>query len=387
MFRIPGTRLSCCVLAGVLAATAARKDQANDLMAAVQNGDAAKVDILLQQGADPNSDAQLSRSGSTSRMSVLTVAAGRGDLTIVKALLAKGADVNRLPPSDRPALDFAVGRQNLALVNLLLSAGANPLLRDREGNTPFSRSKEHLAAAPNPFGGLNNLPTPATCASIPKAIPVQGYLAASCCYVALLQAMYRDSPVIFAVRTGNVGELIALNSKGADVNAHSESEPAAILHAAALAQEIGALMVQRLLAAGADANARTPSGKAISMDIVVGGLQFRVVAGGSTPLMLAASNANLRLISTLVNGGADLSARNEKGQTACDLVPGPLNQNDSMMLMLENEARRQNGLPAKPSPVPDSSRLAAAKELLQCRQEEPQIKSPPSLLGPRKRDQ
>jgi len=58
-----------------------------DLINAAENGDVAKVKVLLAKGADVNAKAN---NGATA----LIMASQNGHLEVVKALLAKGADVN-----------------------------------------------------------------------------------------------------------------------------------------------------------------------------------------------------------------------------------------------------------------------------------------------------
>lgn len=55
-----------------------------------------------------------------------------GDLEAVAQQLAAGADVNEIGPGDRTPLIEAARAGNLALVRLLLEAGAEPMLKDGE---------------------------------------------------------------------------------------------------------------------------------------------------------------------------------------------------------------------------------------------------------------
>ena len=217
----------------------------------------------------------------------------------------------------------------MEVIDLLLRAGGDPLLRSKEGDTPLELSKR---------GGCGD------------------------CYRALLKAQYREAPVIYAVRTGNLNELRALIDRKADVNLRDKSGLTALLYATALVG--GSKLVNELLGGGADSSVHTPTGQTIGMDRIVGGLQFRLVGGGTTPLMLAAMNADSESISALVDSRADISAKNDKGETACQLLPAPLNQNDPVMELIENEARRRQGLPPKASAAPNSSSVAEAKKLL-----------------------
>jgi ankyrin repeat protein len=142
------------VLATALSLGASAKDFSKDLVTAVQKGDATKVGTLLAQGADPNSLDK--KSGQP--VLLLALAARTGDSSIAKALIAKGANVNVVPAKGSPALHLAVGNRNMEVIDILLGAGADPLLRSKDGDTPLELSKR---------GGCRN------------------------CYLALLKAQYR----------------------------------------------------------------------------------------------------------------------------------------------------------------------------------------------------
>jgi ankyrin repeat protein len=180
--------------------------------------------------------------------------------------------------------------------------------------------------------------------------------------VHVMHTQYRDSPAIYAVRTGNDTDLKAAIAKGTDVNLRDKSGLTALLYATSLAG--ASQFVRQLLTAGADSNASTPTGQTIGMDLIIGGLQFRIVGGGTTSLMLAAMNVDSDAIASLVAAGANITAKNDKGETACQMIPGPQSQSDAVMEVVENEARRLRGLPPKPSVAPNSSRLAEARGLL-----------------------
>jgi hypothetical protein len=60
----------------------------------------------------------------------LFAASRTGDVAAIKALLAKGADVNAKARYDRTALSFAAHRGHLEAVKLLLDSGADPNVKD-----------------------------------------------------------------------------------------------------------------------------------------------------------------------------------------------------------------------------------------------------------------
>src|SRR5947208_14026542 len=62
----------------------------------------------------------------------------RGDAAAVRALLAQKGDVNAPQADGATALHWAVYREDVATTNLLIQAGANVKVANREGSTPLS---------------------------------------------------------------------------------------------------------------------------------------------------------------------------------------------------------------------------------------------------------
>jgi hypothetical protein len=92
----------------------------NTLIGAVTNGHGAAVDFLVGQGLDPDA---LTPSGN----SAIVVAAARNNLALVQRLLAAGADPNRGRLQDgTSALHHAAIHNNRAMIDALLNAGARP---------------------------------------------------------------------------------------------------------------------------------------------------------------------------------------------------------------------------------------------------------------------
>ena len=104
----------------------AREDQSlltsghTDIVAAAGNDDFPTVQAYLNSGADPNS-------ADTLGVSVLHKAASKGNVSMVEALIAAGADVNPLPTGSEigSPLIFAATAGRAEAVRILIEAGAD----------------------------------------------------------------------------------------------------------------------------------------------------------------------------------------------------------------------------------------------------------------------
>src|SRR5690606_26792452 len=104
------------------------------LLAAARDGDVERALALVEAGADPDA-APLP--GERDQRPVLTLAALMPDTRLLRALIAKGADVNRASGGLTALLaatrDSWHGRAEAVMT--LLANGASPLATDGEGNT------------------------------------------------------------------------------------------------------------------------------------------------------------------------------------------------------------------------------------------------------------
>jgi ankyrin repeat protein len=282
------------------------------LYSAIRNNDLSKLQALLKGGADPNGGDP--RGGATPLMHAAAVgsleamkmlldhkadpnaanAAGLTALTMcvtdidkVRALVARGADVNAVTKRGRTALMLAAASDNSApIVRLLMASGANPKAVDVIKGTAL-----HDAVR---GGDIETI----------RMIVGAG--------LGVNDANFAGfTPLMGAAFTGSVEGARLLLSKGAQVNAVSGDGAfqkvkagtialgnwTALLAAATLGSPE---MIAVLLDAGADVNARD--------------------VRGMTPLMLAVATdrQNPAVIRALINRKADVNVRSLAGETALD---------------------------------------------------------------------
>jgi hypothetical protein len=112
--------------------------------------------ILLQSGAESHVNTTLQVAGTVAMMGVVAIvepseplvkAAHENDLAAVKRLIANGADVDVLDKGiDSTALAQAVANDNLAMVRVLLHAGADVNRQNRNGETALMQLGERVSA-------------------------------------------------------------------------------------------------------------------------------------------------------------------------------------------------------------------------------------------------
>jgi uncharacterized protein len=109
------------------------------LYAAVQKNDKAKVESLLKKKADPNF---IKQAGPWMKVSPLITAVNNANVEIVKLLIANNAQVDWRDGFNTTALMYAAAKGNKEIVELLISNGADINATDGEGNTVLSAAKE-----------------------------------------------------------------------------------------------------------------------------------------------------------------------------------------------------------------------------------------------------
>ena len=312
-------------------------EQAAALLAATRDGDIELALALLEVGADPGTTPS---PDDRDQRPVLMLAALLPDTRLLRALIARGADVNHASGGITPLLaatrDSLHGRAEAVLT--LLANGADPLATDADGNTPLHGAVISAdagvaamlldAAAPIDAvnqAGLSPLATACRAANWPlvkfllergaKTHPPGGEpaLVAAATIAdddpAGIKLLLKQRAAVNALDAGKRHALLGaategheqivrtLCEAGADVNLADQHGSTALMEAARAG---ASAIVQRLAEAKADAMARDQHGR--------------------DALMLACQSphADATTISTLLALGADAKAAGSDGRSALD---------------------------------------------------------------------
>lgn len=249
---------------------------------ASKRGDSEAVISLLAQGGDVN--------GQTLLGTPLYIAARNDDLAIVKILLSNGADVN-----------LTVPKMNGSMFGLKANAGINA---DNGASTVL-----HFAA------GLGNKSMVIALLEKRPDLNTQNsigdtplIIASSRGYSAIVQCLLTAgaSPTL-KTHLGKTAFQLTRETQCRELLAANKQEYNELLFEAV--QNCDELAVDRSLAKGADIN---------STD-----------SAGHTALMLASRRGRVKIVDTLLEAGADLSLKNDKGKTA---LQSTFNQECRMLL-------------------------------------------------------
>jgi ankyrin repeat protein len=284
--------------------TAGTPEQAQALLAATRDGDIERALALVEAGADPNT---APANGDRDQRPVLMLAALLPDTRLLRALIGKGADVNRATGGLTPLLaatrDSWHGRAEAVMT--LLANGANALAADAEGNTPLHGavlSGEPIVAAMlldagAPINALNKLrlsPLTVACRaanwSVAKFLLERG----------AKPAPADGEPALVAaagITDDDVEGVKLLLKHRASVNAVDSRHRSALMAAASEGHE---QIARALRAAGADVNL--------------------IDRHGSTALMEAARAGAVGIVKLLAEAQPDARARDSHGRDALTLA-------------------------------------------------------------------
>jgi ankyrin repeat protein len=128
----------------VLVSGGAKVDASSDLgytalMVAIDAGQEDVIDFLLRSGANVNPDVtpRVEDVGGLGGSTPLYSAIRKEDISVIKKLLKRGADINRASAHGWTPLKSAAQQGNFEIVKLLLEAGADPNIADNTNYTPL----------------------------------------------------------------------------------------------------------------------------------------------------------------------------------------------------------------------------------------------------------
>ncbi|WP_426701165.1 ankyrin repeat domain-containing protein [Rhodanobacter sp. Col0626] len=284
--------------------TAGTPEQAEALLAATRDGDIERALALVEAGADPDTAPV---ADDRDQRPVLMLAALLPDIRLLRALIVKGADVNRASGGVTPLLAATRnswhGRAEAVLT--LLTNGASPLVTDVEGNTPLHGAV--LSAEPGVAAML-----------LDAAAPIN----------ALNQAGI--SPLATACRAANWPLAKFLLERGAKP-APADGEPA-LVAAAGIADDdvtgVKLLLKHRAAVNAFDArhrhallSAATEGHEQIARALVAAGADVTLAdRNGSTALMEAARAGAGGIVQLLAEAQPDARVRDQHGRDALTLA-------------------------------------------------------------------
>lgn len=294
---------------------------------AVANGNAAMVELLLKAGADAR---QSEPTGET----LLMMAAQVGEAAVVTQLLDRGAQVNARDPNyGQTALMFAARAGHTRIASLLVSRGADPDAATWPGNPPaWVRPNSQPGFG---FGvGIIRGGTPADRGRRDAATGgmTAMHYAARQGFADVLEVLVRAgaavnpreandmTPLLMAISNNNMAAARFLLSHGGAVNAQDWYGRSPLweavnvrnlyVHNATFRNGIDRApvfeLVQALLAAGADVNARTRETPPFRNHLleITGSLEW-VDFTGQTPFLAAALAGDVAVMKLLLAHGAD----------------------------------------------------------------------------------
>jgi len=264
------------------------------LLAAAKAGDVSKVKSLVNKGADVNAR---TRDMGWSPLH-LAIGGGHGDVAdLVGFLVAHGAEVNAADREGQTPLHMAAGTGNMRAIELLVAHGATIDQGDGTGRTPL-----HWAAIFDQIAAGKMLLKKGASANVRSKVGL--------------------TPLHWAAKT-EIAEVLIKN--GADLNVRGSHAGWTPLHHAVSFNRLG--IVRVLVRNGADVNVVAKDGKT-ALDIAEGAGHREIASflrehGGratrtypSSKLVEALRNEDIKTANDLLTQGVDVNARGEQGYTA-----------------------------------------------------------------------
>jgi ankyrin repeat protein len=299
-------------------ANAANRLGVTPLSLAALNRNARIAAALLEAGASPH--AKLSED-----QTILMTAARAGSPEVLRLLLDAGADVNaREAVAGETALMWSSLENHAEAVTLLVARGATVNARSNQTTFPRLRFGDGIVARQTvlPRGHWTSL----MYAARQNAIDAARALAEAGADLNLVDPD-GTTALVFAIINGHFDLATLLLEKGADPNIADETGMAALYAAvdmSTLDETVGrpnpkphaaidaATLVGALLDHGANPNAtlKSPVLERVHND------GDPNLAEGATPLMRAAKDADVSVMKSLLDKGADVNARTTKRQTS-----------------------------------------------------------------------
>lgn len=275
------------------------------------------------------------------RNEILFWAAKRGHGPLVGELLDgkdSPVDVNAQDDQGRTPLSWVAEGGHIALLQLLISRGADTNLADKSGRTPLSRAAEKghdLKVQILLMHGANvnhNLGPGGFAAQLPVSYAAMEGKVSTVQLLTQAGAVinYENdkvaAPLVWAARNGHENVVGLLLDKGARLNANGASDRRTPLSWAAGEGHEGT--VHLLLACGADVERADPIGTPLhwaagngcdgTVELLIerGATVDSLDPCGSTPLMLAARAGNESTVKLLLGAGAKKNARDDLDRMA-----------------------------------------------------------------------
>ncbi len=310
--------------------------------------------VMAEDGAA--SDSTEKKSSNTALDDELVEAVDKGDVATVKAILNKGANPDAKRKKDASSVAFqALCWTDPAMLEILLSHGANPEMTDEDGDTLLMGAGGNLAQVKVLIAhgekvdarNAENGRTALIGASERGSVDVIRFLIQAGADVnahdkrgdtSLMRANWRG-----ALDRDNADVIRLLIEHGARVDVQNENGTTALM-CAAISNSRG--MAKALIAAHADLDVHDKKGvTAIFIPIresYLGMLEMLIEGGadvnasndgGNTPLMAASRTGADGMVKALLTGGADVDAKNAQGLTALSLATSNGHKETAQMLL------------------------------------------------------